>query len=148
MVLGESGRGLYAQHPDRSLADVSAGCRSQRYRACAAMAAVESEKIYFDYDSSELKSEAQEILTKKAEWLKENGDAILKITGHCDERGSTEYNMALGSRRAEAASKFLNALGVSSDRLKTVSMGEEQPAVAGTGEAVWSKNRRDEFELQ
>ena len=94
-----------------------------------AMAAVESEKIYFDYDSSELKSDAQDILTKKATWLKANGDYKLKIEGNCDERGSTEYNLALGARRAEAAAKFLNALGISSDRITTVSYGEEKPAV-------------------
>ncbi len=112
-----------------------------------AMAAMESEKIYFDYDSSELKSEAQEILTKKAAWLKANRDYKLKIEGHCDERGSTEYNLALGARRAEAASKFLNALGISSDRITTVSYGEEKPAVEGRNEAAWSQNRRDEFVL-
>ena len=112
-----------------------------------AMAAVESEKIYFDYDSSELKSDAQDILSKKAAWLKANGDYKLKIEGNCDERGSTEYNLALGARRAEAAAKFLNALGISSDRITTVSYGEEKPAVEGHTEAAWAQNRRDEFIL-
>lgn len=112
-----------------------------------AMASVESEKIYFDYDSSELKSEAQEILTKKAAWLKANSGYSLKIEGNCDERGSTEYNLALGARRAEAAEKFLNALGIASDRLTTVSYGEEKPAVTGHNESAWSQNRRDEFKL-
>jgi len=112
-----------------------------------AKAAVTSERIYFDYDSSELKSESQEILTKKAAWLKANGDYKLKIEGNCDDRGSTEYNLALGARRAEAAAKFLNALGISSDRITTISYGEEKPAVEGQNEAAWSKNRRDEFVL-
>ncbi|MBN2420550.1 MAG: peptidoglycan-associated lipoprotein Pal [Deltaproteobacteria bacterium] len=115
--------------------------------AQAAMAAIEAEKIYFDYDSSELKSDAQEILTRKADWLKDNSDYKLKIEGHCDERGSTEYNLALGGRRAEAAAKFLNALGISSNRITTISYGEEKPAVEGKNEAAWSKNRRDEFVL-
>jgi len=112
-----------------------------------AMAAMESEKIFFDYDSSELKSEAQDTLTKKAEWLKANRDYKLKIEGNCDERGSTEYNLALGARRAEAAAKFLNALGISSDRITTVSYGEEKPAVEGHDESAWAQNRRDEFVL-
>ena len=112
-----------------------------------AMDAVTSEKVYFDYDSSELKPASQEILTKKAEWLKENGDYKLKIEGNCDERGSTEYNLALGARRAEAAAKFISALGVSSDRLTTVSYGEEKPIALGHNEAAWAQNRRDEFVL-
>lgn len=112
----------------------------------AAKAAM-AEQIYFDYDSSELKPAAQDILTKKAAWLEANGGYKIKIEGHCDERGSTEYNLALGSRRAEAAAKFLNALGISSDRITTVSYGEEKPAVEGKGESAWSKNRRDEFKL-
>ena len=112
-----------------------------------AMAAMESQKIYFDYDSSELKPDAQEVLTIKAAWLKANRSSKLKIEGHCDDRGSTEYNLALGSRRAEAAAKFLNALGISSDRITTVSYGEEKPAVDGKDESAWSQNRRDEFVL-
>ena len=112
-----------------------------------AMEAMESEKIYFDYDSSELKPESQDILTKKAAWLKANGEYKIKIEGNCDERGSTEYNLALGGRRAEAAAKFLSALGISSDRVTTVSYGEEKPAVTGSNESAWAKNRRDEFVL-
>jgi len=119
---------------------------AERAAAEAAKAAM-AEKVYFDYDSSELKSEAQEILTKKAIWLKANGDYKLKIEGNCDERGSTEYNMALGSRRAEAAAKFINALGISEDRITTVSYGEDKPAVDGNDESAWSQNRRDEFVL-
>lgn len=120
--------------------------REEEARA-RAKAEMESEKIYFDYDKSDLKYESQTVLTKKANWLKENGQFKLKIEGHCDERGSTEYNMALGARRAEAASNFISALGVSSDRLTTVSYGEEKPAVTGSGESEWSQNRRDEFIL-
>jgi peptidoglycan-associated lipoprotein len=113
----------------------------------AAKAAMESEKIYFDYDKADLSSDSQSILTKKANWLKENGEYKLKIEGHCDERGSTEYNMALGARRAEAAAKFISAAGVASDRLTTVSYGEEKPVDPGHDESAWSKNRRDEFVL-
>ncbi len=113
----------------------------------AAKAAMESEKIYFDYDKADLSSASQSILTKKANWLKENGSYKLKIEGHCDERGSTEYNMALGARRAEAAAKYISNAGVASDRLTTVSYGEERPVATGHDESAWSQNRRDEFVL-
>src|SRR5512136_2330939 len=83
-------------------------------------AAMESEKIYFDYDKADLDSGDQATLTKKADWLKANASYKLKIEGNCDERGSTEYNMALGARRAEAAAKFISAAGVAADRLTTV----------------------------
>lgn len=112
-----------------------------------ALMEMESEKIYFDYDRSELKPEARAVLTKKAAWLRENTGYSIKIEGHCDERGSTEYNLALGERRADAAAKFLSALGVSSSRISTVSMGEENPVDSRSNETAWAKNRRDEFIL-
>jgi len=107
----------------------------------------EYEKIYFDFDKSELKPEAQAVLKKKAEWLKTNSAFSLRIEGHCDERGTNEYNLALGERRADAAMKFLNALGISGDRISTISYGEERAADPGHNEGAWSKNRRDEFKL-
>jgi peptidoglycan-associated lipoprotein len=107
----------------------------------------ESEKIYFDFDRSELKPEARAVLTKKADWLRSNPKYKVRIEGHCDERGSTEYNLALGERRANAAWKFLNALGVSGERMSVISYGEERPDDPGHNEQAWSKNRRDEFVL-
>ena len=107
----------------------------------------ESEKIYFDFDRSELKPEARAVLTKKADWLRSNPKYKVRIEGHCDERGSTEYNLALGERRANAAWKFLNALGVSGERMSVISYGEERPDDPGHSEQAWSKNRRDEFVL-
>ncbi len=121
--------------------------REKEEAARQAKADMEDEKIYFDYDSSELKPEAQAVLDKKAEWLNENSEYKIKIGGHCDNRGSTEYNLALGAKRAEAAAKYLSASGISSSRIATVSFGEEQPAVDGNNEAAWSQNRRDEFTL-
>jgi peptidoglycan-associated lipoprotein len=109
--------------------------------------AFESENIHFDFDSSELKPEAQALLTKKAAWLRGNPGYKVKIDGHCDERGTSEYNLALGERRANSAAKFLSALGVSGDRITTVSYGEEKPADMGRNETAWAKNRRDEFKL-
>ena len=107
----------------------------------------EAGNIYFDFDKSELKPEARSVLKKKAEWLQKNPQFGVHIFGHCDERGTNEYNIALGDRRANAAWKFLNALGISGDRLITVSLGEERPADPGHNDAAWAKNRRDEFKL-
>jgi len=109
--------------------------------------AFESEHIYFDFDKSELKPEARAILEKKASWLKANLQHKVRIEGHCDERGTNEYNIALGDRRANAAFKYLNALGVSADRMTTISYGEERPADPRHNEEGWAKNRRDEFKL-
>jgi peptidoglycan-associated lipoprotein len=109
--------------------------------------AVESEKIYFDYDKADLKPESQSILEKKAKFLQANPSYTLTIEGNCDERGTNEYNLALGERRADAAKKFINSLGVSSDKITTISYGEEKPVDPGHDEAAWAKNRRDEFKL-
>jgi peptidoglycan-associated lipoprotein len=109
--------------------------------------AVESEKIYFDYDKADLKPEAQSILEKKAKFLLSNGSYSLTIEGNCDERGTNEYNLALGERRADAAKKFLSSLGVAESRIATISYGEEKPVDSGRDETAWAKNRRDEFRL-
>jgi peptidoglycan-associated lipoprotein len=109
--------------------------------------AFEAENINFDFDKSELKPEARAILVKKAEWLRNNSEFSVRIEGHCDERGTNEYNLALGERRANAAWKFLNALGISGSRMTTISYGEERPADPRHDESAWSKNRRDEFKL-
>ncbi|NLY40928.1 MAG: peptidoglycan-associated lipoprotein Pal [Desulfovibrionales bacterium] len=104
-----------------------------------------ADKIYFAFDSNELSQESRAILQEKADLLKANPALSLLIEGHCDERGTEEYNLALGERRARAAYEFLVLLGVESSRLQIISYGEEYPAVQGSNEAAWSKNRRDEF---
>ena len=121
--------------------------REAERTARQALMEMESEKIYFDYDKSELKPEARAVLTKKAAWLRANPEYSITIEGHCDERGSTEYNLALGERRADAAAKFLSALGLSANRISTVSYGEEKPVDSRSNETAWAKNRRDEFVL-
>ena len=113
----------------------------------AAMREFESEKVYFDYDKAELRTEAREVLRNKATWLEENSQYSVRIEGHCDERGTNEYNLALGERRANAAKDFLIALGISADRLMIISYGEEKPAAYGSTEDAWAQNRRDEFKL-
>jgi peptidoglycan-associated lipoprotein len=103
------------------------------------------EKIYFDFDSANLSDSARKTLSKNAAALMKETSAKIGIEGNCDERGSAEYNLALGERRAKAAQQYLVALGVKPDRLVTISYGKEKPAVQGDNEAAWAKNRRDEF---
>jgi peptidoglycan-associated lipoprotein len=107
----------------------------------------ESESIYFDFDKSDLKTESQAVLKKKADWLRRNPGYSLRIEGNCDERGTNEYNLALGERRADSAKKFLAALGIAENRMSVISYGEERPVDPGHNEAAWAKNRRDDFRL-
>jgi peptidoglycan-associated lipoprotein len=101
--------------------------------------------IYFDFDKYNIKPEFRDVLKKNAEWLKANKGYKVRIEGNCDERGTDEYNMALGQRRADAAAKFLMNLGIAKDRIGTISYGKEKPICMEHNEACWSKNRRDDF---
>ena len=107
-----------------------------------------NENIYFDFDKSDLKPEAQEILKRKAEWLRNNPGESIIVEGHCDERGTSDYNLALGDRRAQSAKNFLIDLGISESRLTRISYGEERPADPQHNNEAWSKNRRDRFVLE
>ncbi|HIJ20120.1 MAG TPA: peptidoglycan-associated lipoprotein Pal, partial [Deltaproteobacteria bacterium] len=111
------------------------------------MAVFESENVYFEFDKSDLTPEAQAILKKKAAFLQQNPNLALLIEGNCDQRGTIEYNLALGERRANAAQRFLMALGISEDRLKTISYGKERLADPANNPVAWSLNRRDSFKL-
>ena len=106
---------------------------------------VMQEDIYFEFDKSTLTPAAQDNLLQKAEWLRENPDATVTIEGNCDERGTSEYNLALGDRRAEAAKAFLVDLGIDPMRMTTISYGEERPVDPRQNEEAWAKNRRDHF---
>ena len=108
---------------------------------------VMEEDIHFDFDKYNLTPAAQENLLRKAEWLRANPDVTVTIEGHCDERGTNEYNLALGDRRADSAKAFLVNLGISAARLTTISYGEERPLCTEKNEECWSKNRRDNFVL-
>lgn len=108
-------------------------------------AMVMQEDIYFAFDRSNLSPMAQENLRRKADWLRANPDATVTIEGHCDERGTNEYNLALGDRRAESAKSFLVDLGISANRLATISYGEERPVDPRHNEEAWAKNRRGHF---
>jgi peptidoglycan-associated lipoprotein len=103
------------------------------------------EDIYFEFDKSTLTPAAQDNLLRKAEWLRENPNTAVTIEGHCDSRGTNEYNLALGDRRAESAKAFLVDLGISASRLTTISYGEERPVCNQQNEECWAKNRRDNF---
>ena len=100
------------------------------------------DRVFFDFDKSNLKPEAQATIKKWAAFLKEHGTASVTIEGHCDERGTREYNIALGERRATAAKNYLVAQGIPAGRVSTISYGKERPAVVGSNEAAWSQNRR------
>lgn len=114
----------------------------------AAKNAFISEDVYFDYDDASLTSSAQAVLQAKAGWLRNNPSASVVIEGHCDERGTTEYNLALGDRRANSAKTFLVDMGIPAASLKTVSYGEEMPVDPGKTEEAWAKNRRAHFTIE
>jgi peptidoglycan-associated lipoprotein len=103
--------------------------------------------IYFDFDKYDLKPEARERLSKNADFMKQNPKFVVEIQGHCDERGTNDYNIALADRRANAAREYLLTLGVADARLKTVSFGEERPVCTDHNESCWWRNRRGEFHL-
>jgi peptidoglycan-associated lipoprotein len=101
--------------------------------------------VYFEYDSFSLDADAENRLRTKAAIMRANPAVELRVEGHADERGSTEYNIALGQRRAEAVRTFLSGYGVPTARVSTISYGKERPAVEGSNEAAWARNRRAEF---
>ena len=108
----------------------------------------ESENIYFEFDSAALSPVAQSTLSGKADFLRDNPGMQVIIEGHCDERGTPEYNLALGDRRAESAKNFLVNLGIDPARFTTVSYGEESPVDTGHDEEAWAKNRRAKFLIE
>ena len=100
------------------------------------------DRVFFDFDKYDLKDEAQATLKRQAAWLKQHTNISITVEGHCDERGTREYNLALGERRSNAVKDYLVALGVKAGRVATVSYGKERPAVLGSNEWGWAQNRR------
>lgn len=98
-------------------------------------------RVFFAYDQYTLTPQAQAVLAKQAAWLQEYPETRIKLAGNCDERGTREYNLALGARRAEAARAYLVSLGVDGNRIQTVSYGKERPIASGSNEAAWAQNR-------
>ena len=100
------------------------------------------DRVFFGYDSSDLDSDALELLQDQVAWLKENTGVSITVEGHCDERGTREYNLALGEKRAQAVKNYLIGLGINPDRVSTISYGKERPAVVGSNDGAWAQNRR------
>ena len=106
------------------------------------------DRVFFDTDMSNIREDGRQTLTRQAEWLKKYGNYQITIEGHCDERGTREYNLALGERRANAARQYLVAQGIPAARVKTISYGKERPDPVGSDEAAWARNRRAVTALQ
>ncbi len=104
--------------------------------------------VYFEFDQSALQRQAKQDLNHNAQALRERANTRIEIQGNCDERGTEEYNLALGMRRAETAKRYLVDLGISPSRIDTISFGEENPAVRGHSESAWARNRRDDFVIR
>lgn len=138
-----------AQEPTRNVPTTPAATDTmEAYRAKVAAARARLlETIYFAYDADDLQDDARASLDAKLAILNANPGLRIRIAGHCDERGSDEYNIALGRRRSEAAKRYLTDRGVDPSRIETASFGRERPAVQGSTEEAWAKNRRDEFEI-
>lgn len=120
---------------------------SEANKKNAARKRFEEQDVHFAYDSAELSPMSQMLLRDKAAWLEEQSRVHIEIQGHCDERGTTEYNLALGEERALAVKRFLVDLGISPSRISIISYGEEKPMALGHDETAWAKNRRAHFVL-
>ena len=118
------------------------GSGAQRAQTLQEQLVAIGDRVFFDYDKSDLKPEARRQIERWAAFLKTNANATITIEGHCDERGTREYNLGLGERRANAAKNFLVSQGIEARRVATISYGKERPAVNGSNEAAWSQNRR------
>ena len=129
-----------AAEAERMRREAEAAARAEAMRAISA-------PIYFDYDQAEITAESRSVLDAKLPLMNANAGLRIRITGHTDSRGSDEYNMALGQRRAAAAKRYLTGRGIADSRIDIVSLGEERPVAMGTDEGSYSQNRRDEFEI-
>lgn len=130
---------IAAQRRADSIARIEAETRRMRDLLAA--------RIHFDFDKSDIRPSDAAILDQKIQVLQANPNLRIRIVGHCDERGSDEYNIALGNRRAVAAKQYMVSRGIAADRIDTDSMGEEQPLDPRSTEEAWTQNRRDEFEI-
>ncbi len=143
----DQARSLYkqaqSQYSGTTCAD-RAGTELQRLDAVETIA----QRVHFDFDKSNITDQAAQVLQRKAEALRKYPTFQVQIQGNCDERGSNEYNLALGQRRAESARKYLVNLGIPADRFTTISFGEERPIANGHDEQAWAQNRRDDFVIQ
>ncbi len=133
---------------DSDLSEEQLAAQKREEEAIAVKEEFVNENIYFGFDSATLTPEAQEILQKKFHWLEQNPEVVIVIEGHCDNRGTEAYNLALGERRAESAKAFLADLGIDESKIMTISYGEERPLDPDETEDAWVKNRRATFVIQ
>jgi peptidoglycan-associated lipoprotein len=130
--------------PTQAPRDDSAAERAAELRR---LTAILEQMVFFDYDESTIRTDAQEALAAKVPFLRSNTSIRMRIDGHADERGSVEYNLALGMRRANAVRDYLAGFGIDTSRFETFSFGEDQPLASGSNESAWSQNRRAEFRV-
>ena len=153
-VVNNNNNGMSAEEIARQKAANEARIKEQELKEAAArkkaaaMGRFVNQDIHFAFDSAELTPMSQMLLKEKAQWLEDNMSVDVRVEGNCDERGTTEYNLALGEKRAMSVKNFLVDLGISGSRLTTVSYGEEKPLDPGHNEAAWAKNRRVHFTIQ
>lgn len=126
--------------PEAKIAEAEVG-----QDASAAALALELKDVYFDFDQSAIREDSKKLLSENVEWFRKHAAAKVTIEGHCDERGSSEYNLALGDRRARSTRDYLVAAGVAAARISTISYGKERPFVQGHDESAWRWNRRAHF---
>ncbi len=127
----------------RARAEAAAAVRAETNRVRDALA----RRVHFEFDRSSIRAGDASVLDQKLAILQRNPNLQIQITGHCDERGSDEYNLALGNRRALAAKRYLTDRGIAESRIQTSTMGEERPLAMGNNEDAWTQNRRDEFAI-
>lgn len=130
---------------EEKLKEAEGEIKPQIAREAETKAVPQLDDIHFDFDKSDIRADSRETLQKNADWLQNNPDIKIQIEGHCDERGTAEYNLALGERRAMSTKKYLISLGISADRIYTISYGEELPIDPNHSENAWAKNRRAHF---
>ncbi len=137
------------EQADREAAlKAQAAKEAREKKNAAALNDLNIQNIYFDYDKSNIRSDAREILKANAEIFTRNSSATIVVEGYCDERGTTEYNMALGERRAQETKQYLGNLGINASRIETISYGEERPLDSRSTEEAWAQNRRVQFLLK
>jgi len=127
------------------LAMLVVGCQAKKPSSSGYGSSNGLSTVYFDYDQAFIRSDAASALQNNANYLRKNVSTSVSIEGHCDERGTNEYNLALGQRRAQSAKDYIVNLGIGDNRMRTVSYGEEKPACYESNESCWSRNRRADF---
>ncbi|NOY70638.1 MAG: peptidoglycan-associated lipoprotein Pal [Deltaproteobacteria bacterium] len=143
--IGEENLSSGARAATQGVSGKTAGSQAA---ATVAREAFLAKKLYFDFDDAALRYDAIGVLKDQARWLRSNPDVSIIIEGYCDERGTDEYNLALGARRAESVKSFLAKAGIDAGRMMTISYGEERPVDPGHNEDAWAKNRRVEFAVR